>query len=208
MPDPTYNLIDTPFPSRIAANPEPFRASGVTAVASYYFGGRSFKELLTREVAESLSREGFFNVAIFESGSPTVPAYFMPDMARINGSRAAECGTMSGQEEHSPIYSAVDYDAQEQHLPVIGAYFAIMQPFMKDAGLIAGVYGNGLVCRYLMEKGYVSKSWLAESRGWTGHADWLPHADIVQVRSTVLHGVDVDLNYTAPSGGGGWKVPC
>lgn len=201
-----FNMIDTPEPSRVAASAALFQADGVHAVGAYYYRGKSFKEQLSYPVAKLLSDKGFYVVSIYESGFPTSVDYFTETNAQRDGERIIACAESAKQPRATPIYPCVDYNAELAHLSAIAAYFGTVHRIVKSADYLLGVYGSGLVCRHLTELGLVCKTWLSESTAFRGHQDWLEKANIVQIKSTTLHGIDVDLNRTAATGGGGWRI--
>ena len=189
-------------PDIVAAKAQEIKAAGYTSVGLYYFMSSAFKVMLTRELAEKISAAALYIFSVWENGFPTAGDYFTAAQGASDGKRAALCGLSVGQPAETPIYFAVDYDAAESDLPGITAYFEALRPRLQADGYTAGVYGSGLVCRHLSELGLVSKTWLSESTGFAGHADWLPHADIVQGHSTQLFGMDIDTDTTNGSAGG------
>lgn len=198
-----FDAYDAPD---IADHAKEIKAAGYDAAALYYFEQSAFKRQLTRPVAEALSAAGLFIVSLYENGSPTTAGYFTPDRGAHDGCVAAAKAVAAGQPKSTIIYPTVDYDAATRDVPVIRAYFRALRLALTTAGYTTGVYGSGLVCRTLKEQGLVTKTWLSQSHGWQGYGEWIDHADIVQARATRLFGADVDLDTSALSGGGGWKL--
>ncbi len=178
-------------------------ADGFTWVARYINPGKS--QPLTVAEAAHLSAQGLYIVSAWEQGSPTTDGYFSADSGMATGAAAVLVATALGQPKGTPIYFAVDYDAEIADLPDIRAYIQNIQARVKLAGFVCGVYGSGLVCEYLYQSGFVSKTWLAQSTGFTGYTAWRDKADIVQGIEMNWNGLDVDLNESAGDAGG-WQV--
>jgi hypothetical protein len=114
----------------------------------------------------------------------------------------------------SALFYTVDYDATQSDidnaiLPYAQAFHSTMGKLCSMAGTpnyLLGVYGNGLVCKALMEAGLVHFSWLSESTGFGGYQMWLPHADIIQIEATTMFGIDVDTNFRRSAEVGAWKA--
>ena len=199
-----FDAYDTP---EVADRAEAIAAAGFGAVALYYFNTSQYKKQLTRDAAEKLSAAGLFIVSIYENGSPTSGAYFSAGKGAFDGDVAVRRAEAAGQPKGTWIYPTVDYDASQGDLLAIKEYFRALNVKLFAAGYKTGVYGSGLVCNALKTAGLVSKTWLTQSHGWAGYGQFLPFADLVQGRVTRLFGVDADLDTSAASGGGGWKLP-
>lgn len=198
-----FDAYDAPD---IADHAKEIKAAGYDAAALYYFEQSAFKKQLTRSVAATLSKAGLFIVSLYENGSPTTAGYFTANRGAYDGRVAAAKAEAAGQPAATIIYPTVDYDAAHADLPAISEYFKEMRSALTAAGYTIGVYGSGLVCRTLKEQGLVTKTWLSQSHGWQGYADWIDQADIVQGHVTRLFGADADLDISALTGGGGWKI--
>ncbi len=62
-----------------------------------------------------------------------------------------------------------DAISERSMLPFIDHYFAEVNRVLKaDGRYRIGVYGSGMVCKNLQEKGYAKLCWLAMSSGWPG----------------------------------------
>lgn len=197
--------FDTYRADLVAQKAAEIKAEGISAVGLYYFASSAFKRLLTRDLARQISAAGLYLFSVWENGFPTTGGYFTQSRGAYDGARAAACALSAGQPSGTPIYFAVDYDASVSDLAGITAYFTALKPLLKADGYLAGVYGSGLVCRHLDDAGLVEKTWLSQSRGFSGYEGWLAHADIVQGPSQQLLGMDVDTDTTTGSAGG-WQV--
>ncbi|HZT43800.1 MAG TPA: DUF1906 domain-containing protein [Chthonomonadaceae bacterium] len=146
------------------------KASGIDFVARYYPTG--LKKSLTRQEAEGLKSAGLWIVSVFEL-NPTESAYFAGGRTRgvEDGEKALESAKACGQPVGSVIYFTVDYDAGEDDLEAIQAYFEGVRSILMPHYLV-GVYGSGRVCRAIQGAGLAHCSWLAMSRGWSGSEDY------------------------------------
>ena len=176
---------------------------GFGFVGRYINHGKS--QPLTTSEAQHLSTEGLYLVSIYEKGSPTEAAYFTIQRGAQDGNAAVQAAKATGQPTGTPIYFAVDYDADRCDLNTICDYFKNVFTTVRGAGYFVGVYGSGMVCKTLTEQGWVHYTWLAQSRGWAGYDDWHDSASIVQGAETTWHGIDVDLD-TSSGDAGGWQV--
>ena len=105
--------------------------------------------------------------------------------------RAAELGAPKG----ACVYFACDTDfVQSQIISLVLPYFKQIREAFADGYYRVGVYGSGAVCSAAKGAGFADLTWLAQSRGWSGYAAWLPKADMVQGRVTKLAGLDVDTD--------------
>ena len=182
------------------------KSKGYSFVGMYYFDKSGFKQQLTKAVALALSAEMLYVVSVYENGYPTHSAYFSAAQGATDGAMAVQRATEAGQPKGTPIYAAVDFDAMQRDLIAITAYFKSYHAVLKAHGYISGVYGNGLVCSALVAGELAGKTWLSGATAWRGYSFWLKSADIVQGRTTLVLGMDCDLDTTAASGGGGWQV--
>jgi hypothetical protein len=177
-------------------------AKGIKWVACYYFYQSAFKRLLNYDEAVILSKY-FWVVSVYENGSPTTAAYFTTKRGMFDLSTALSRANAAKQPNNTSIYFTVDYDASESDLVAIKAYFEALQPMRKT--YLLGIYGSGMVCKFLKDAGLVDKTWLSQSTGFPGYTEWLSQADIVQGRETTVDGLDVDLD-TSMGNAGGWKI--
>jgi hypothetical protein len=200
----TYNMIDTYECSKVVTSLPQLKAAGIHAAGMYYFHASAFKQLLTKAVAQAVSGAGLYVVSIWESGYPTSGGYFGSESGHADGTGALIRAQEAGQPADSPIYATVDYDATQSDLDGITAYFQAFAAALGNSYTV-GVYGSGMVCQHLINLCLVKKTWLAESTGFAGYQSWLSHADIVQIKSARVFGMDVDTNRTSGSAGG-WQL--
>jgi len=185
------------------------KAAGYMSVGLYYFKSSKFKRLLTRSVAEAVSKAGLYLISVYENGFPTAKGYFTVANGQADAHVAHTRAVDAGQPIGSAIYFAVDYDAAPADLPAITDYFTEIRRVFQVLGdtHFIGVYGSGLVCRHLSEAGLVSRTWLSQSKGFAGYDDWKIHANILQGPvASLFGGIDVDLD-TTNGNAGGWRLP-
>lgn len=131
----------------------------------YYFVGRYLKNLLAAEVSQ-LSDAGLLIVSIHERRGD--PSSFSASQGTVDGQLATRQARMLGQPAGSVIVSAIDFDAQPNHLPTIVAYFGSYREALAIGGYRAGAYGNGLALGTLLDHKLIEIAYLAGSMGWTG----------------------------------------
>jgi Domain of unknown function (DUF1906) len=178
------------------------KADGYGWVARYYFKASGFKVLLGKPEAVTISAAGLYIVSVYENGFPTSNAYFTEDQGKIDSENAVRCAQAAGQPQGSAIYFAYDADLDPN---AVMDYAKAVHAIVKAAGYITGCYGSGAVCKALSEAGYVSKTWLSQSHGFRGYAQWQNNADIVQGPEGHYLGLDIDAD-TSGGNAGGWKI--
>jgi hypothetical protein len=112
-----------------------------------------------------------------------------------------------GQTPGSAIYFSVDFDASSDELKNnVTPYFeGLKRAFAEESGgapeYRVGVYGSGLVCTSLAEKGLIEFIWLAMSRGFRGTKEALRAGQFhlaQRAPAQILCGLDVDFNDSNP----------
>ena len=197
-------IIDTN--RRTIARLDCLKQAGVTGVIRYCARATGQPEKrLTREEAEAIVMAGM-TIAIVCQSAGNKAAYFSRAMGLQDGVYARNYGAFEiGQPEGSAIYFAVDYDAGEEDVEdrIIPYFEAIAETFAPAAGLPSyriGVYGNGLVCRTLLERGLVSLTWLSQSTGHREHKAFkaAKRWTLCQRPQATLCGIAVDPNELCP----------
>jgi len=178
------------------------KADGFDFLGRYY--GQNREKILHPAEAHAIASAGLYIVSVYED-SPTKASYFSHARGEADAHRAVAQAISCKQPEATPIFAAVDYDAQKDHLPMIAAYFAAWRCILLGAGYKSGAYASGLVLRRLIDSGLVSHSWLAQSTGWASYEKFKASNDwnIVQGPERSIHDLDVDLD-RASGKGDGW----
>jgi len=188
--------VDTP--ENAAAQLACITAAGMRFIARYYARGNRPK-IIRRPEAQAISGAGVGIVAVWESGYPTTVDYFARTQGNADGADAHARAAEIGQPRDTPIYFAVDYDADPAHIagPILEYFRGVAEGLAAAAGgaarYLVGCYGSGFVCTAVRAAGLARFTWLAQSTGWRGYAnfaDW----NIRQGRVTQLCGLDVDLD--------------
>lgn len=167
--------VDTP--ANAASQLTCLTAAGKRFIARYYARGNRPK-IIRRDEARAISGAGLGIVAVWESGFPTTVDYFARAQGNADGADAHQRATEIGQPRDTPIYFAVDYDADPAHVagPITEYFRGIAEGLAGAAGGTAryavGCYGSGIVCAAMKGAGLASFTWLAQSRGWRGYADF------------------------------------
>jgi hypothetical protein len=187
--------------SQCASKAAALRAAGVSTVIRYYSRDtiRPSKRL-SREEAQALAGTGLRLGVVHEARRGDLADSFEHASGIADARHARTYGASTiGQPAGSAIYFAVDFDATAAQIRnLIVPYFrGIADAFAEATGepdYVAGVYGSGAVCAALLDAQLVKKTWLSQSRGWMGHADFLASGrwDLQQAMSTTIAGVACD----------------
>lgn len=179
--------------------------AGVSGVGRYYNYGAGSK-VLTRQEARTLTANGVSIWVIFQYYGDKA-TWFDDSLGKKDAARALECAcSIIGQPEGSAIYFGIDYDEDGQRYTsnIVPYFAAIRDSFRRNDGTVPyriGVYGNGLVCRRLLDDGLVTETWLSCSTGYTEHNDFYASGrwSIAQTCNVPpVCGVDVDGDEVNP----------
>jgi hypothetical protein len=191
--------VSSPCTRKAAA----LRTAGVATVIRYYSRDtiRTSKRL-SREEAQALAQAGLRIGVVHEGRHGDKPDNFEHASGIADARHARTYGAaMIGQPAGSTIYFAVDFDAsQAQIRNLIVPYFrGVADAFAEatgESGYVVGVYGSGAVCAALLDAALVRKTWLSQSRGWSGHARFLASGrwDLQQALPQSVAGIECDPN--------------
>jgi hypothetical protein len=178
----------TPHVAAIKANEYDF-------VARYL--SQSHWKVVGAAEAAAITAGGLGLVLVYEDG-PTASNYFSFGRGQADGVRAAQQASLIGAPSDTVLYFAVDYDASTADIEgVITQYFNGVADAVKSFAAAngnayaAGVYGSGATCNAITGAGLARCSWLAQSRGWSGH-DTYTGWSIRQGMPAVIAGLSVD----------------
>ena len=165
--------------------------NGLTFIGRYYSQTTHIEgKKLTAGEAQLLSEGGIDIVAVYEDG-PTSYSYFGASRGTSDANGALAQALSVGQPSGSAIYFTVDYDATESDIAGnITAYFAAVAATIGMQYAV-GVYGSGDVCTAILDSGYATLAWLAQSTGWGGYPDFTDWA-IKQGNEGSICGLDSD----------------
>ncbi len=201
-----YSGIDSPIDCGKFINE--IEAARATFVGRYYRSNTSSWPKLTVSEAKVLSAAGLYIVALWEGASDHASYFTYSDGVRDAAIAFAEA-VQIGQPKDTPIYFAVDFDANHDEISEqINAYFRGIAAGFQAASAGSpfyqvGVYGSGSTCSWLLKNRRVTKTWLALSSGWSGSKDF-DNWDIKQATGLKL-GFDNDSDQ-AKDGFGGFQI--
>jgi hypothetical protein len=175
-----------------------------------YYSHNAAKNLSLGE-ARALSQAGMRIGVVWET-SGTHAGFFSRAQGLADGAAAFLMATQAiGQPFGSAIYFAVDYDPTQADIDgVISNYFtgvhaALYVGAEGQPSYRVGVYGSGLCCGALVERGIASLSWLSHSTGFAGSRRYAEQRryDLVQMLPARILGEDgivlsVDPDATHP----------
>jgi len=175
---------------------EALKSQGVDFAMRYYSNNAS-KNLSLGE-ARALSQAGLKIGVVWET-SGTHAAYFTRAQGLADGAQAYRMARESiVQPFGSAIYFAVDYDPTQADIDGgISNYFTGVHAALYVANDGApsyrvGVYGSGLCCGALAERGIAALSWLSQSTGFAGSRQYAEQKryDILQTLPARILGAD------------------
>jgi hypothetical protein len=205
--------------NNIGAQAQCLKSNGLSFVFRYY--STSDWKRLDKPEATALAAAGLSLAVVYEDGPKKhcEDGYFTKDRGQRHGPNAYEwANEVIDQPKGSAIYFAVDFDYTDQNnLDGITHYFeAVRDAILQQSGgttadYLIGVYGSGKVCQLIKDTQQLAEySWLAESPGWTGSADYESRCDVLQskVQSTICGLTKNDYeDCTSNSGFGDFTLP-
>ena len=163
---------------------------------------------LSKAEAAALAAAGLSLAVVFEGVAGAKPAHYVAAQGARDAAAALRQAARIGQPAGSAIYFAVDTDmlldgVTNRALPYFTAINAVLAA--APVKYRVGVYGSGLVCDTLKNRGLVDLTWLSGRTGWIGHAEYADKADLLQVlpQMRICNGqlaVDRDYARTADFG--------
>jgi hypothetical protein len=182
---PVMNGLDTTM--ELTRHAAALKAQGYDFALRYYSNNAS-KNLSLGE-ARALSGAGLKIGVVWET-SGTRASFFSRAQGLADGAQAYRMAReVIGQPFGSAIYFAVDYDPTQADLDgVISNYFTGVHAALHVANegepsYLVGVYGSGLCCGTLVERGQASLSWLSQSSAFAGSRQYAEQKryDLIQM---------------------------
>jgi hypothetical protein len=137
---------------------------GVEAVGRYYAESKGSKVIQAAE-ARALSSKGIKIFTVYEDVGRANKFNLTVEQGGKDGSRAKSQASALGQPKGSVIYFAVEglpSGYKKADLPGIRDYFSgVVKALNSD--YTPGVYGDGIVCKTLLDEGICSHTWLAQA---------------------------------------------
>jgi hypothetical protein len=129
-------------------------------------------KILTRDELAALHKAGFKVGVVFQHFNSD-PRTFI-DMARapFDASQALDIARHLRQPLDTLIFFGVDFDTSPSMYPYVRRYFNSIRERLRIARFKLGVYGNGYVCKRLLQDGLVSACWLSQSVGFRESFDY------------------------------------
>lgn len=183
------------------------KQKGVTAVGRYYRLRRYPEWAITKPEARELSKAGIKIFIVFEEYGKKSDLPLTRQRGKEDGQIALDQSRGISQPEGSPIYFAVEglpHGYKSEDLPGIRAYFAGVKDAIGTRHPL-GVYGDGVVCRTLLDEGICRFTWLAAaSCSFEGTCDFFAKGrwTLAQLPPLDLqdgwNGLSVDVNHKNP----------
>jgi Domain of unknown function (DUF1906)/D-alanyl-D-alanine carboxypeptidase len=199
-------LIDTN--RNVSAHLTQLKALGITAIGRYY--SRSSAKRLTRLEAAAISNANIDLFTVFEDRGD-------PELTREKGVFDAQLALTQaeaiGQPYNSAIYFALDHAEQggytTAHIQSFKQYMSGIRDVLADHYKI-GVYGDGVVCKELLDAQLCDYTWLSASTGRPGTPEFIASgwATLIQQRPVdqVLDGIRVDIDKALQLAFGAFRV--
>jgi hypothetical protein len=167
------------------------------AFALRYYSHNAAKNLSLGE-ARALAEAGLRIGVVWETAG-THASFFNRSQGLADGAAAFRMAReVIGQPYGSAIYFAVDYDPTQADIDgVISNYFTGVKAALYVAAdgepsYRIGVYGSGLCCGTLVERGMATLAWLSQSTGFAGSRQYAEQRryDLIQMLPARILGED------------------
>lgn len=165
--------------------------------AMRYYSHNAAKNLSLGE-ARALSQAGLRIGVVWETAG-THASFFNRAQGLADGAAAfLMAREVIGQPYGSAIYFAVDYDPTQADIDggisnyFTGVHAALYVGAEGQPSYRVGVYGSGLCCGSLVERGMASLSWLSQSTGFAGSRQYAEQRryDLIQMLPVRIVGED------------------
>lgn len=149
------------------------KAAGIEAVCRYL--SNSLAKNLSLDEAKLLSAAGIKCVLVWEALGDRYSS-FTAGQGMTDAERAVAQATALGMPKGGAIYFAVDFDANAQE--IAGGITAYMRAVMQSQpwglnGWRIGIYGNGAVCKAMLDAGLADLAWVWGAGGTNGTAAFI-----------------------------------
>jgi hypothetical protein len=185
------------------------KTKGVTAVGRYYRVVHP-EWAITKPEAQELSTAQIKIFVVYEDTGKAKDFHLTKVQGQTDGTNALNQARNIGQPQGGVIYFAVEglpdgYGSA--NLSAIEDYFAGVEASI-GTNYQLGVYGDGIVCKTLLDKGICTHTWLAASLGFEGSKDFHASGRWNLFQTTPLDqtngwdGLSVDVNEAKNDFGG------
>ena len=199
------SAIDLATPITSAMIPA-MKAAGIEAVCRY-LSNNAAKNLSIIE-ARLLSDAGINIVLVWEAAGDRYDS-FTETQGIIDAQRAVAQAKTLGAPPRAAIYFAVDFDATDAQIGQgITGYMKRVAGIMSPSGYRLGVYGNGAVCKAMLDTGIADLAWVWGAGGTNGTAAFVASGRwAIRQHPTIREfGVSVDPD-DVQGDYGGWRLP-
>lgn len=185
------------------------QAKGVTAVGRYY-RVITPEWAITQPEAQELSKAKIKIFIVYEDTGKATDFNLTKAQGQSDGTNAFNQARIIGQPYGGVIYFAVEglpNGYMSTDLPAIRDYFSGVKTSI-GANYTLGVYGDGVVCRTLLDEGVCTHTWLAASMGFEESQKFYASGRWSLAQKTPLdqtkgwNGLSVDVNESNNDFGG------
>jgi Domain of unknown function (DUF1906) len=175
---------------------------GIETVGRYYSKGGGSK-VVTKGEAQALSSAGINLFVVYEDGGDASNFELTDQHGFSDATTATAQAKKIGQPQGGIIYFAVEglpdgYGAQD--LPGVRQYFGGINRGLGTQ-YRSGVYGDGIVCKTLLDAGICSHTWLAQAsysfegtQAFYASKKWSLAQILTDLPTSQWHGLSVDIN--------------
>jgi len=188
-------------------------AKNIDTVGRYYRMATHPEWAITKPEAQELSKNNIRIFMVFEDFGLASKLQLTKDQGKKDGTSALNQAQAIGQPQGSAIYFAVEglpNGYKSADLPAIGDYFSGVREAIAGKYDL-GVYGDGIVCKTMLEQNVCKFTWLAAaSTSFQGTKDFMKSWkwSVAQMGPLDIStdGLSVDLN-VAKNNFGAFVVP-
>jgi hypothetical protein len=182
------------------------KTQGVTTIGRYYGVQTSYRDIISLEEAQELSRNQISIFVVFEKAGKASELILTAAAGAADADIALGQAADIKQPLNSAIYFAVEglpdgYKSSD--LPALREYFKGVQTKLSGKYQI-GVYGDGVVCKILQKENVCAFAWLAAaSTSFEGTCDYfggeVPLWDLAQVPPLDMVWNHISVDFDVPN---------
>lgn len=180
------------------------KQSGIRTIIRYYNRDQTPKVIKPAE-ANAILAAGL-SLCIVHQRNGRTPGEYGKRNGTLDAAHCRQYGRSIGQPAGSGIYFGVDFDILRNDLIAqVVPYFEAVRAEMKKASDLPayriGVYGSGMTCSTLLDRGLVDFTWLSQSRKFQGTPEFRASNrwNILQLMTEPLCGIGTDPNIANPA---------
>jgi hypothetical protein len=133
---------------------------------------------LTIEEVNLIHKKGFRGGIVFQHFYSDLRTFLDFGRATYDANRVVEAAQDMSVPTATTIFFGIDLDADSSNIKYISRYMQVAGEIVRSHGYNVGVYGNGFVCKRLLDAKQASSCWLSqsigfnESQGYAGTGNW------------------------------------